>query len=205
MYTLYYSPGTCAIAAQVILFELGQEVKIVDRAQVSDFSEITPVKAVPVLVDGERTLTEGAAIILYLLAKHQNSLLPTQGFERQEAIQNLMFANATMHPAYSRLFFIAANIDDEIVKQSTLNKAADAISALWDYVENNLQAKMYLGGDSPSAADILLAVYATWGDYFPVDIRIGSRSRQMIESVHAMPSFQRTIEAQRIESEHNED
>ncbi|BEI25293.1 glutathione S-transferase family protein [Vibrio fluvialis] len=205
MYTLYYSPGTCATATQVILLELGQDVKIVDRAHVADFAAITPIQAVPVLVDGEHTLTEGAAIILHLLTKHENTLLPSHGFARQNAIQNILFANATMHPAYSRLFFIAANIDDEAVKQSALNQAADAISTLWRYVESLLQAQPYLGGNAPSAADILLAVYATWGAYFPVDINIGPRSRHMIETVQAMPNFQRTIEAQRIESEKNKD
>lgn len=203
MYKLYYAPGTCAIATQVILFELGQEVKIVDRAQAADFETLAPVKAVPVLVDGEHTLTEGAAIIIHLLTKHQSAMLPTHGFARQNAIQNIMFANATMHPAYGRLFFISANIDDDVIKQSTLNKAADDITSLWGYVESKLESQAFLGGDAPSAADILLAVYATWGEYFPVDIHIGPRSRGMIEAIHAMPSFVRTIESQRIASEIN--
>lgn len=205
MYTLYYAPGTCAIATQAILLELGQQVEIIDRAQVADFATITPIKAVPILVDGDETLSEGAAIILHLLTKHQSSMLPSQGIERQNAIQNIMFANATMHPAYSRLFFVSSAIEDEQVKQSTLNAAANELSTLWEYVESKLQTQPYLGGDTPSAADILLAVYSTWGQYFPVDIQIGPRSRSMIEAIHAMPSYQRTVESQRIHSEQHED
>ena len=41
-------------------------------------------------------LREGVAILLHLLNKHENSMLPTSGAPRQQAIQDIMFANATM-------------------------------------------------------------------------------------------------------------
>ncbi|HBY86796.1 MAG TPA: glutathione S-transferase, partial [Colwellia sp.] len=70
MYTLYYSKGACSAATQVVLRELGQEVTIIDVQQLNNFKTINPVGAVPVLVDGDKTLTEGAAIMLYILNKH---------------------------------------------------------------------------------------------------------------------------------------
>ena len=200
MYTLYYSKGACSAATQVVLRELGQEVTIIDVQQLNNFKTINPIGAVPVLIDGEKTLTEGAAIMLYILNKHNSTLFPENDNDRQQAIQDIMFANASMHPAYSKLFFLAQHVNDEKVKQETLNLAAKAINLLWQVVENKLTNNKFLGGASPSAADIMLAVYSRWGDYFPVDIIIGEKTTTMLNAVQAMPSFIQTGQAEQAES-----
>jgi glutathione S-transferase len=197
MYTLYYLPGACSLATQVVLHELNQVVKIIDKQQVEDFNTISPVGTVPVLVDGETTLHEGAAILLYLLNKHENSMLPTSGPARQQAIQNIMFANATMHPAYGRLFFIAQNIKDEQAKQTAFTAAAENINQLWQVVEQQLSAKDFLGGDKPSAADIMLAVYSRWGEHFPVELTFGNKTTKMLNAIQAMPTFQKADAAEK--------
>ncbi len=200
MYTLYYSKGACSAATQVVLRELGQEVTIINVQQLSNFKTINPVGAVPVLVDGDKTLTEGAAIMLHILNKHNSALFPENESARQQAIQNIMFANASMHPAYSKLFFLAEHVNDEKIKQETLNSAANTINQLWQVVENKLTKNKFLGGDSPSAADIMLAVYSRWGDYFPVDIIIGDKTITMLNAVQAMPSFIKTDQAEQAMS-----
>jgi len=200
MYTLYYSQGACSIATQVVLRELGQEVNIIDVQQFNDFKAINPVGAVPVLIDGSKTLTEGAAIMLHILNKHKNALFPENENDRQLAIQDIMFANATMHPAYGRLFFLAQHVSDEVVKQDILNTAAESINQLWQVVENKLADKGFLGGDSPSAADIMLTVYSRWGAYFPVDIIIGDKTAKMLTAVQAMPNYIKTVQAEQAVS-----
>jgi len=196
MYTLYYLPSACSLATQVVLHELDQEVDIIDKQKVENFSSINPVGSVPVLVDNNRTLREGAAILLYLLDKHPNTMLPATGTAREQAIQNIMFANATMHPAYGRLFFIAQNISDEKTKQSIFEVAAQAITSLWQVVEQQLSNQTFLGGDQPSAADILLTVYSRWGASFPVDIKLGAKTQKIVDAVVLMPSFQRALAAE---------
>ena len=200
MYTLYYFPGACSLATQVVLHELDQAVEIIDKQQVDDFTSINPVGTVPTLVDNGNTLREGAAIILYLLNKHQNTMLPTTGAARDIAIQDIMFANATMHPAYSRLFFIAQHISDERAKQSAFEAAAQAITSLWQVVEQQLVNQKFLGGDQASAADIMLTVYSRWGASFPVDILLGHSTQKMLEAVQAMPNFQRALSAEQSQS-----
>lgn len=206
MYTLYYSPDACSLATQVILHELDQNVEIKNVQQVENFKAINPVGAVPVLIDSDKVLTEGAAIVLHLLNKHENTLLPATGNEYQQGVENIMFANATMHPAYSRLFFIAQNISDEKAKQSAFDAAAQSIAYLWQVVEQKLAAQenhasflggCFLGGELPSAADIMLAVYSRWGASFPVEIPLGPRVQKMIDGVLAMPNFQRALAAEK--------
>jgi len=192
--------GACSVATQVVLHELGQEVEIIDKNNVDNFSAINPVGTVPVLIDGDKSLTEGAAIILHLLNKHENSLFPQNDEAQQKAIEDIMFANATMHPAYSKLFFIAQNISDENAKLEAFNAAAKIINSLWQVVENKLANRETLGSYSLSAADIMLAVYATWGQYFPVDVIFGEQTGKMLTAIQTMPSFKKAVDAEQAES-----
>lgn len=198
MYTLYFSPGACSLATQVILREIDQTFKLVSVNDVDDFSAINPVAQVPAIHDGNKLFTEGAAIIIKLLSTHKNSLLPESGDERDTAIENIMFANATMHPAYGRLFFIAANITDESAKQQAFAAAAESINSLWATVESKLQGT-FLGGNSHSAADIMLSVYHSWGQYFPVTIEPGPKTQKMIEEIYKLPSYEKSTQAEKKE------
>lgn len=210
MYTLYYSADACSLATQVILHELDQKVEIIEAQGVENFQQINPVGAVPVLIHHDENsvdtvLTEGAAIILFLLNKYDNNLIAAAGTERQQGIENILFANATMHPAYGRLFFIAQHIQHEESKLSAFASAAESINALWRVVENKLAAQAgdlpYLGGETPSAADILLSVYSRWGNAFPVTINLGEKTQKMLDGVLALPSFQRALIAEQKERE----
>ncbi|CAH1387321.1 glutathione S-transferase family protein [Candidatus Nitrotoga sp. M5] len=200
MYTLYYLPGACSLATQVVLHELDQPVELVDVQHLSNFTDINPVGTVPVLIDGDSTLREGAAILLHLLYKHKNAMLPICGVGREQAIEDILFANATMHPAYSRLFFIAQHITDMHAKQTAFTAAAKAINTLWQVVEQQLAGRDYLGGERASAADIMLAVYSRWGANFPVTITQSSNTSRMLDAVQAMPSFQRSLAAEQTQS-----
>ena len=196
MYTLYFLPGACSLATHVILNLVNQDVTVIDKNGVGNFSEVNPVGTVPVLIDGERKLTQGVSIILYLLERHANDLLPKEGEARDQAIENMMFANSTMHPAYGRLFFLNGALEDGEAKQTAFNAAADAITHLWSTVETQLENTPFLGGEKMSPADILLAVYSRWGQFFPVDIVIGEKTQTMINSVIATEAFQKAIESQ---------
>ncbi|BBN83770.1 glutathione S-transferase [Pseudoalteromonas sp. A25] len=200
MYTLYYSPRACSLAIQVVLRELGQNFELVDKKDVADFSAINPVGNIPVLVDETKIMTEGVAILLYLLHKHSSPMLPVDPQGYQSAVQDMLFANATMHPAYSKLFFIAQNVNDEQVKQDMLHAASARINQLWQVVESRLAQNAFLGGEQPSVADILLCVYSHWGSFFAVDIVIGKHTRAMLSRIEAMDSFQRAIAAEQPHS-----
>lgn len=189
MYRLYFMKGACSLATQIIMRELGVSFELVDKASVPDFTAINPVGAVPALeVDGQ-VVTEGAAIILHLLRQHPDQTLAKRFVEDERQLQDLMFANATMHPAYGRLFFLGPRMSDGTIKDQLFNAVAAEITRLWTVVEGKLEGRRFLGGDEPSPADILLAVYANWGHYFPIDITIGPRATAMIEAVQQRESF----------------
>ncbi|ROR97897.1 glutathione S-transferase [Sinobacterium caligoides] len=200
MYTLYYMEGSCSLATLSVLNEIGvEDVRIIDKEKVAEYKSINPVGAVPALDDGSTVWREGAALIIYLLDKHESNMLPENGDARQSAIENIMFANATMHPAYGRLFFLNQAVEDDQVKLDSMAKATNMINDLWKAVEKELQNKVYLGGSEPSAADFMLAVYSRWGEMFPVDIVIPPKAKEMIASIISRPSFIKALDMEKTE------
>jgi glutathione S-transferase len=200
MYRLYFLPGACSLAMHTLLLELEQPVELINKNAVSDFAAINPLGAVPVLVDGSTVLREGAALMLYLLEKHANNWLPASGLPRARAIENIMFANATVHPAYSKLFFLKGSITDEAARAEGFQAVVASLNKLWRLVDSQLAEQPYLGGNSPSPADLLLTVYAGWNAYFPLPIELGSNVARMIAAVRARPAFQRALAAEQAQA-----
>ncbi len=196
MYKLYFFPDACSLAIQVVLRELDQPVELVLRDSVDNYQTINPVGSVPSLTFDQEVLREGAGILFYLLDKHANAMMPTEDGARRQAIEDILFANATMHPAYGRLLFSANNVASD-AQTAALDAAAKAINHLWKVVEHKLEAKPYLGGDQPSAADILLSVYHRWGVHFPVQISVGPKTQAMLDAVQSRPSFVAALEAEK--------
>lgn len=193
MVTLYYLPGACSRAIHALLIELGADVHLIHRDQSPDFAALNPTGQVPVLMDGDLVLREGAAIVLYLLEKHGSAMLPPPGAERAHFTQQLMFANATMHPAYGRLFFISQTLQEGDIRQTTLDQAAATIAELWKVVDQTLASSPFVGGTQPTIIDMMLTVYASWGDLFPVDIPVGDNVQPWLAAVAQHPPFVKAV------------
>jgi glutathione S-transferase len=109
MLTLYYSPGSSAMATHIALNEVGApfELKLIplDRQanRAHDYLAINLEGKVPSLViDGRPPLTEVAATLWYLARRYPGAgLLPQQGDIEGEArvISWMSFIASTIHPA----------------------------------------------------------------------------------------------------------
>lgn len=196
MYTLYYPPGASSLAIHAVLRELGQPVHLVERDSTYDFTDLNPVGAVPVLVDGDLVIREGAAILLHLLDKHDNTLLPKSGSPRARALESIMFANATLHAVYGRLFFLQGYVPDPAAREAALADARAWIERLWRVVDRRVGVKPFIDGPQISAADFLLAVFALWHDTLPFPIRIGANSERLVAGVLRHPAFEQARAAE---------
>ncbi len=200
MYKLYYSPGACSLAIHALLLESGQPFEAINKNDVADFSAVTPLGAVPVLDTGNEIIREGAAQALYLIEKHNIDLLPAAGAPgRAKALEWLLFANATVHPAYSKLFFASRAIEDETARRKALEAGAASLDKLWSLVDAELGTSRYVLGDKLSIVDIMLAVYANWAGYFDFDIPLGGNVKRLIREVSHQPSFRKALEAEGVE------
>ena len=203
MYTLYFSPGTCSLAVHVALLECNAQFKLErintfkGEGQKPEYLKINPRGQVPVLLDGDQKIIEGAAILLHILDKQNSPLMPRNGKERDEAIQWLMFCNATLHPAYGRFFFLKHNASDA-AKTELTPIIVKAINKLWNDVEERLSSSKYLAGDQVTIADILMTVIANWGSAFPTAPTIGPKTKQLLKDISSRPAFQKAMQEENV-------
>ena len=202
MYTLYTIPGSCSSGITVLLEKLQLEYTPVKREDVPNYSDIVPTNQVPALKspDGQ-IITEGAAIVLYLLEKHNSKMLPADLSQKAEFLRWLMFDYATLHPAYGRMFAIQYKTEmDENEKVNVLKQHAVYASSLWAILDNELENKRFITGDQPTIVDYLATIYSGWGNNFQdIKITLGKNVERLVEQVSALPEFRAGYKKENIE------
>jgi glutathione S-transferase len=203
MYKLYYSPGACSLAIHVVLNELGVPFESIRKStkdgslKTPEFLKLNPRGQVPVLeVDGQ-AIREGGAILTWLMDTHKSALLPQSGMERARALEWLMWANASLHPAYGRAFWLMHQQIDEQAKATLQQNVVTQIQSFWDEAETRLSTSKYLGGDQLGAADILVTVISNWNVGTP--FTFGPNLTRLLKEVAARPSFQKALAAEQVE------
>ncbi len=202
MYTLYTIPGSCSSGITVLLEKLQLEYTPVKREDVANYSEIVPTNQVPALKtpDGQ-IITEGAAIVLYLLEKHNSQMLPADLSQKAEFLRWLMFDYATLHPAYGRMFAIQYKTQmDENEKVSVLKQLAAYVSNLWAILDKELENKKFITGEKPTIVDYLATIYSGWGKNFQdIKITLGKNVERLVDQVSVLPEFQAGYKKENIE------
>lgn len=206
MYKLYYSPGACSMAVHVLLNEVGAEYQL-DKRSISEgqtrtpeFLQMNPRGQIPVMEIDGRVMREGGAMLAVIAERHKSPLLPSASPEaRAEALEWLSFCNATLHPAYSRAFFLGKVVQDAQQKDALMQIAADQINKLWAEVEERLQTRQYLCGNDCTLADILLTVIANWSGGIPKPITIGPKTRALFARVIARPAYQKALATEQVQ------
>jgi glutathione S-transferase len=197
MYTLYYKPGACSMAVHAVLNELNVPFEAVKQTDLKspDFLKLNPRGQIPLLVVDGEPVKEGAAIITWLLDTHGSPLLPKSGIERAKALEWLMWGNASLHPACSRMFWLNKLTLDETTKTELAKVITAQIQSLWDEAETRLGGHKYLAGESLTAADILITVIANWG----LPVTLGPNVKRLIKEVSARPAYQKALKTEEIE------
>lgn len=210
MYKLYYSPGACSLAVHTLLNEIGVPFEIENVAapagqpKSGQFLKINPRGAVPVLKIDDFILREGAAILTHLIDTHQSPLLPASGLQRARALEWLAFANSTLHPAYSKCFFMHKILGGKAQENPLYKPTINEIQKYWDEIEEHLNKNEYLCGGNITIADILVTVIANWSFAFKEPITFGAKTKAFFTRIISRPSFAKALETEGVKYRANQ-
>lgn len=163
---LYYKPGACSLASHIVLKEIGKdfEIESVDTDnQVTesgaDFRKINPKGYVPALsIDGNKILTEGAAVLQYLADQNPSAdLAPKPGtLERSRLQEHLNFTSSELHKAFGPFFSSSASEEEK-------NNAKENVEKKMKHFESVFSdGRKYLVGNKFSVADAYFFVVSSW-------------------------------------------
>ena len=170
---LYYSPGACSLSPHIALHEAGLAFQAVPAPTKThklpdgtDYYTINPLGYVPLLeLDDGTRLTEGPAIVQYIADQVPDKKLapPYGSMERYKLMSWLTFIGTELHKGFSPLFNPATPQDYKpMVKDRLLSRLR--------WVDEQLEGRQYLMGDTFTVADGYLFTVTNWAAPVGLDI-----------------------------------
>lgn len=169
MYTLYSFDGSSALAAHVMLEEVGAAYDYVatpisgGATRKPEFLALNPKARVPVLRTPRGVLTENSAILPYLALAHPDAgLAVADPFEFARALEFNAYLAATVHPAFAHLLRGARWSDDPAVIEGMKAKVPANIAEAAGLIEKHYLAGPWVLGVLYSIADVYALLMHRW-------------------------------------------
>jgi glutathione S-transferase len=195
---LYYSPGACSLASHIALEEVGatyevEKVNLKEKVTETgaDFRAISPRGAVPTLaLDGGEVLTEGVAIMQYVMDSAKPGALPAAGTLGRARVQEaLNFVATEVHKNYSPLFYGLEGAAKDAQFKTLESRLAVLEGRLAD-------GRDYLTGAEFSPADGYLFTVTNWSKMFAHDLSAFPKIEALRARVAARPAVQAAMRAE---------
>ncbi|MFW7342616.1 glutathione S-transferase N-terminal domain-containing protein [Pollutimonas sp. H1-120] len=198
---LYYLPGACSLASHIVLEWIGKpyQAQAVGRDEMKQapFLALNPLGAVPVLVDGDMTLTQSSAILEYLAELNPEAkLLPDTPRGRAEVRRWLGLVNADIHRTFANVFAAGYFAGDNEEFQRKLTETSTAkLLQLFGVADKQLEGKDWIAG-TRSVADPYLYTVLRWAKGKNVDLGAMKNLQAFFARMEADSGVQAALKAQ---------
>jgi glutathione S-transferase len=170
---LYEFPPTRSIRVRWALQELGVDFESITVNMTAGehkspaFLKVNPAGKLPALVDGDLTLTESIAIVLYLGEKYiDKGLMPRDLGQRAELHRWLMFAATELEQP---LWRISRNIflypEDKRIPADIV-RAREDFASMAAVLEEHMKGRQFVVGNTVTIADFVMAYTLDWANEF---------------------------------------
>lgn len=167
---LYEFAPTRSIRVRWTLQELGVAFEpvtvdlIAGEHRSLEFLRINPAGRIPVLVDGDRVLTESVAIVLYLAEKHPTrGLIPSELEQRAELYRWLFFTVTELEQPLWRISRHTALYPEERRLPGDVALAREEFREMATVLADHLHGRRFVVGERVSVADFVVAYTLDWG------------------------------------------
>lgn len=163
-----------------------------------EFSRLSPLRRIPVLIDNDLVLNDSSVICQYLEDRHPTpAIYPRDIADRAQARWLEEYADTRLADCLTwRLFYqlaIKRHIFGEAADEAVVQHAREVeIPATLDYLENRLPDDGFVFG-ALSIADISIASFFRTASFvrYTIDAARWPRSAALIAQVQALPVFQK--------------
>jgi maleylpyruvate isomerase len=163
-----------------------------------EFLALNPEGLVPVLIDGDRTLTQSLAIIEYLDETHpQPPLLPRAAADRAQVRALALAVACDIHPLNNTrvLSYLRSQLgrDEAQVNAWYAHWIGHGLKALEQQVRRSSGDGRHMFGKSVTLADVLLVPQMYNARRFKCDIEAFPTLRAIAEHLETLPAFANAV------------
>jgi glutathione S-transferase len=177
--TLYHSPGSCSLAAHIVLEEIGKPFSLafVSSSDGSTSSpehlRLNPKGRIPVLTVDEAIYTELPAILFQLaLSSPTSGLVPEAPEELVRCMEWFNWLSGTVHAVAIRLVWRPENFTrDPQQHNGVIAIGKGNLADAFQFIETRMTHTDWAVGNRYSIVDPFLIVIFRWGNRIGFDMR----------------------------------
>lgn len=170
MLTLYYSPGSCALASHIALEEAGAEYRTVRLNFASsdqrkpEYLALNPKGRVPALIAEQGILTETPAILVYIAQRFPKAgLAPLDDPFALARLQSFnSYLCSTVHVAHAHRMRGTRWADDPAALEAMKKKVPQSVGDAFRLIEQHMFEGPWVLGQNYSLCDGYLFTMAQW-------------------------------------------
>lgn len=180
MLTLYYSPGSCALATHIALIDAGApfQAKRVNFSESEqrkpDYLAINPKGRVPALVTEQGVLTETPALLAYVAQRFPDAkLAPVDdpfAFARVQEFNSYLCATAHVAHAHLRRGSRWVDASDTAAIEAMTRHVPVSVTQIFELIDSKMLKGPWVLGDTYSICDPYLYTLSTWLEGDGVDL-----------------------------------
>jgi glutathione S-transferase len=182
--SLYSRPVWIALLEKKLPFELIELTLNGDQWQ-PEFLNINPFGRVPVLVDNDFTIFESSSILDYLELQYPTPCLLPKDIKTLTVVR--MIAMLTLHELIPAMLTLVRVTDKNAIQQ-----ANQQITAMLNFLEQQLNNSAYIAGDQISLAEIVAGSVIIWLRDLNVTLSSYPKVELWCDQLKQRPAWQET-------------
>jgi glutathione S-transferase len=205
MLTLYYAPGTCALATHLALEYAGLPYEAVrldfkqQQQRSAEYLRVNPKGRVPALVTAHGVLTETPALLQYVAqSAPQAQLAPLDDpFQLAKMNEFNSYICSTVHVNHAHGARAYRWTDDAGAIESMKQKVPQTMADAFGLIEEQMLRGPWVLGERFSVSDLYLFTVARWLEGDKVDVQRFPRVADHLRRMEEQPQVRKVLAAQR--------
>jgi glutathione S-transferase len=205
MLTLYYAPGTCALATHLALEYAGAPYEAVrlnfkeQQQRSPEYLRVNPKGRVPALVTPQGVLTETPALLQYIAHTNpQAQLAPLDDpFRLAKMNEFNSYLCSTVHVAHAHGARGYRWTDDPQAIEAMKKKVPQTMADSFELIETQMFQGPWVLGAQFSTSDLYLYTLTRWLQGDQVDVQRFPQVADHLRRMDAQPQVQKVLAAQR--------
>ena len=205
MLTLYYAPGTCALASHLALEYTGAPYQAVrlnfkeQQQRSAEYLKLNPKGRVPALVTDRGVLTETPALLQYIAQSFpQAQLAPLDdAFLLAKMNEFNSYLCSTVHVNHAHGARASRWSDDAAAMATMKQKVPQTMADAFTLIETHMLQGPWVLGERFSTSDLYLYTLTRWLQGDQVDVQRFPKVADHLRRMEAQPQVQKVLAAQR--------